>query len=74
MVEAHLFYSEVHKCPSKLTRCGIQYREIGKVIGGTKGNAILNYVSGAPNKETVIEEAPNVFDYDELTKYGFGVS
>jgi hypothetical protein len=50
------------------------HREVGKVIGGTKGNAILNYVSGAPNKETIIQEAPNVFDYDELTKYGYGVS
>ena len=49
-------------------------REKGKVIGGTKGNKILDYVSGAPNKEQVIEQAPNVFDYDELTRYGYGVS
>ena len=48
-------------------------REKGKVIGGTKGNKILEYVSGAPNKEQVIDQAPNVFDYDELTKYGYGV-
>ena len=48
--------------------------EVGKVIGGTKGNKILEYVSLAPNKATVIEEEPNVFDYDQLTKYGYGVS
>lgn len=43
----------------------------GKVVGGTRGNAVLNYVSGAPVKEKVIERAPNVFDYDELSRYGF---
>ena len=47
------------------------YSEVGKVIGGTKGNAILEYVSGAPNKEYVIDEAPDIFDYTELAKYGF---
>ena len=41
-------------------------------MGGTKGNKILEYVSGAPNKPSVIEDAPNPFDYDELTKYGYG--
>lgn len=46
--------------------------EVGRVMGGTKGNKILEYVSGAPNKEVVIEAEPNVFDYDELGKYGFG--
>lgn len=46
--------------------------EVGKVVGGTKGNKVLDYVSGSPNKEVVIGEAPEVFDYDELTKYGFG--
>ena len=45
--------------------------EVGKVIGGTRGNAVLEYISGAPNKQRVQEEAPDVFDYDELTKYGF---
>ncbi len=45
--------------------------EVGKVIGGTKGNAILEYVSGAPNKAQIIEEAPDIFDYNELSKYGF---
>jgi len=45
---------------------------VGKVIGGTKGNAILEYVSGAPNKAFTIEAPPDIFDYDELTKYGFG--
>ena len=43
----------------------------GKVVGGTRGNAILEYVSGAPVKEQVIERAPDVFDYDELSKYGY---
>ena len=47
-------------------------RTIGKKIGGTKGNPILEYVSGAPNKGFIIETAPNPFDYDELTKYGYG--
>jgi len=47
-------------------------KEIGRVIGGTKGNKVLDFVSGAPAKETVREEAPNVFDYEELLKYGFG--
>jgi hypothetical protein len=46
-------------------------KEKGKVIGGTKGNAILEYVSGAPVKEQIIDRKPNVFDYDELTKYGY---
>ncbi len=46
-------------------------REVGKVIGGTKGNAVLEYISGAPNKEYVVEEAPDIFDYSELAKYGF---
>lgn len=45
---------------------------VGKEIGGTKGNLILDYVSGSPNKPYKLERAPNVFDYDELTKYGFG--
>ena len=45
--------------------------EVGRVVGGTKGNAILEYVSGAPNKETRIETAPNALDYDQLTKYGY---
>ena len=44
------------------------------MIGGTKGNKVLEYVSGAPNKAIVIEEEPNIFDYDQLTKYGYGVS
>lgn len=41
-------------------------------MGGTKGNAILEYVSGAPNKAFRIENPANIFDYDELTKYGYG--
>jgi hypothetical protein len=49
-------------------------REKGKVIGGTKGNKVLDYISGAPVKEQVVERIPNVFDYDQLTKYGYSVS
>jgi hypothetical protein len=48
--------------------------EVGKVIGGTRGNPVLEYISGAPNKAIVIEDEPNIFDYDQLTKYGFDVS
>lgn len=47
-------------------------KEVGRVIGGTKGNAVLDFVSGAPAKAQIREEAPNVFDYEELIKYGFG--
>jgi hypothetical protein len=46
-------------------------QQIGKVVGGTKGNAILEFVSGSPNKAYILDEAPDVFDYDELTTYGF---
>lgn len=46
-------------------------QEKGKVIGGTKGNKVLEYISGAPVKEQVVERIPNVFDYDQLTKYGY---
>jgi hypothetical protein len=45
--------------------------QVGKVIGGTKGNAILEFVSGSPNKAYILDEAPDVFDYDELVKYGY---
>lgn len=45
--------------------------EVGKVIGGTRGNIVLEYVSGAPNKPRVQEDAPEIFDYDELIKYGY---
>jgi len=47
-------------------------RTVGTIVGGTKGNKILEYVSGAPNKEIILEDPPNPLDYDELTKYGFG--
>lgn len=42
------------------------------MIGGTRGNIVLEYISGAPNKERVQEDAPEIFDYDELEKYGYG--
>lgn len=43
------------------------------MIGGTKGNKVLDYISGAPVKEQVIERIPDVFDYDQLSKYGYSV-
>jgi hypothetical protein len=42
------------------------------VIGGMKGNKILEFVSVSPNKPSVTTDIPNVLDYDELTKYGYG--
>jgi hypothetical protein len=48
------------------------YRNIGKIVGGTKGNFVLEYISGSPNKEQVVEAPPNPLDYDELEKYGYG--
>jgi hypothetical protein len=47
-------------------------QQVGKVVGGTKGNAVLEFISGSPNKEKIIEDAPDVFDYTELERYGFG--
>jgi hypothetical protein len=48
------------------------HRNIGKIVGGMKGNRILEYVSVSPNKAYEVEDAPNPLDYDELTKYGYG--
>ena len=45
--------------------------EVGTVIGGTRGNLVLDYVSGSPNKPRTVEEASSIFDYDELIKYGY---
>jgi len=45
--------------------------DVGKVIGGTKGNVVLEYISGAPNKEVTIDEEAHPLDYSELVKYGF---
>jgi len=45
--------------------------EVGKVIGGTKGNAVLDFISVSP-KTSIIEDVPDVFDYGELERYGFG--
>lgn len=47
------------------------FREGKKVVGGTKGNVILEFVSAAPNKAQEIETSSQAFDYDELTKYGY---
>lgn len=54
----------------ELNADGVAKDQVGRVVGGTKGNPILEYVSGSPNKEYVIDEAPNVFDYDELVGGG----
>ena len=45
--------------------------EVGTIIGGTRGNVVLDFVSGSPNKQRIQEEAANIFDYDELIKYGY---
>ena len=37
-----------------------------------KGNKILEFVSLSPNKPSVTMDQPNILDYDELTKYGYG--
>ena len=47
------------------------FSDVGEVIGGTRGNLVLEYVSGSPNKQRVQEEVPDIFDYDELIKYGY---
>jgi len=44
---------------------------VGEVIGGTRGNLVLEYVSGAPNKQRIQQEVADIFDYDELIKYGY---
>ena len=41
------------------------------MIGGTRGNVVLDFVSGSPNKQRIQEEVASPFDYDELVKYGF---
>lgn len=43
----------------------------GKVVGGSRGNVILDWVSASPNKATVVEEDNNVFDYEELMEFGY---
>ena len=54
-----------------LLHCIILISAVGEVIGGTRGNLVLEYVSGSPNKQRVQEEVPDIFDYDELIKYGY---
>ena len=49
----------------------IIFSAVGEVIGGTRGNLVLEYVSGSPNKQRVQDEVPDIFDYDELIKYGY---
>mmetsp|Transcript_9787 Transcript_9787/g.14604 ORF Transcript_9787/g.14604 Transcript_9787/m.14604 type:complete len:375 (-) Transcript_9787:79-1203(-) len=63
--------SEYLKKREEVDADGSAKEEVGKVIGGTRGNAVLEFVSGAPNKERIQEDVPDVFDYDELSKYGF---
>jgi hypothetical protein len=60
---SYLLYINIH----------IYYREKGRVIGGTKGNKVLEYISGAPVKAQIVDRIPNIFDYDELTRYGYSV-
>jgi hypothetical protein len=44
-----------------------------KVVGGTRGNAILDFISVSPAPERELtSRPPDVFDYDELDKYGYG--
>jgi hypothetical protein len=44
-----------------------------KVVGGTRGNAILEFISVSPAPERELTtRPPDVFDYDELDKYGYG--
>jgi len=45
--------------------------EVGKTVGGTRGNPVLEYVSLSPNKGSTVTAAPNAFDYTELEKYGY---
>mmetsp|Transcript_17808 Transcript_17808/g.26346 ORF Transcript_17808/g.26346 Transcript_17808/m.26346 type:complete len:349 (+) Transcript_17808:70-1116(+) len=45
--------------------------EAGQVKEGTKKNPILDYI-GFEIKESENKEPPEVFDYSELVKYGFG--
>jgi len=42
-----------------------------KVVGGARGNVVLEYISGAPAKERIVERVPGIFDYDELSSYGY---
>jgi hypothetical protein len=42
----------------------------GKIVGGSKGNVFLEYISAIPTTPIELEES-YPFDYDELTKYGF---
>mmetsp|Transcript_878 Transcript_878/g.1706 ORF Transcript_878/g.1706 Transcript_878/m.1706 type:complete len:389 (-) Transcript_878:128-1294(-) len=69
--EIKLQLEEYLKKREELNADEVAKEEQGKVLGGTKGNAVLEFISGAPAKEFVVEDVPNVFDYDQLTKYGY---
>jgi len=56
---------------AKLDADEVSKEEVGKVLGGTKGNAVLEFISGAPTKEFIVDEIPEIFDYDQLAKYGY---
>lgn len=64
-------HHNIKNITTTLTVHQLPYSEVGTVIGGTRGNAVLEFVSGSPNKARIQEEAPNIFDYDELIKYGY---
>jgi hypothetical protein len=43
-----------------------------KVVGGTRGNVILEFISVSPAQERELTRPSDVFDYDELAQYGYG--
>lgn len=43
-----------------------------KTVGGTRGNAVLDFISVTPAPEREFETKADVFDYDQLAKYGYG--
>jgi len=45
--------------------------EVGKVVGGTKGNAVLEFINVSPSNEFEIKDPSELFDYDQLAKYGY---
>ncbi|GKY91282.1 hypothetical protein MPSEU_000100700 [Mayamaea pseudoterrestris] len=78
--DAHLasLKAELEKYLEVRKKADIEGQNVGKgssqtrTVGGTKGNLILEYISGAPNVEQIVEEDPNdIFCYAELEKYDF---
>ena len=74
-----LAYLLLHRCTTHSYiyvhfTCQKYDSEVGKVIGGTRGNVVLEFVSGAPNKQRIQEEAPDIFDYDEVSEHAYSRS